>query len=203
MEDKKKFIIYKGRKYYHNKGYYIYSERLHRRMWEDVYGPIPEDHHIHHKNGDSTDNRIENLECIHKIDHHLMHFDREKQLGILHSKEIQEKAHQWQKTNDGKEKLSRASKANWVVREPIERTCTVCFIKFHTKNFTGTKYCSQKCRTKAGYLARIVELKCEICGATFRAEKGKAKTCSPKCAGALSSRTKKGVVSDSIPATYR
>jgi len=36
-----------------------YSE--HRLVWEAANGPIPEGHHIHHRNGDKLDNRRENL----------------------------------------------------------------------------------------------------------------------------------------------
>lgn len=202
MEGKNKFIVYKGDRYYLNKGYYIYTERLHRRIWKDAYGEIPEGCHIHHKNGDSTDNRLENLECIGKREHHLMHFDREKQLGILHSKEISEKAHRWHKTKGAKKLLGNASKKQWKNRKPIRRICTVCSIEFETLNFAGTKYCSQKCRTKAGYWASLVEMKCVICGSTYKAQKNRGKTCSPKCAGMLSSKTKRGNVNDSVSATY-
>lgn len=33
----------------------------HRYVWEQAYGPIPSNVHIHHANGDKTDNRLENL----------------------------------------------------------------------------------------------------------------------------------------------
>jgi transposase len=35
-----------------------------RRVWERQVGLIPSGHHIHHKNGDWTDNRLANLECL-------------------------------------------------------------------------------------------------------------------------------------------
>lgn len=203
MEEKKKFIIYNGRKYYENKGYYIYSERLHRRIWEDAYGPIPEDHHIHHKNGDNTDNRLENLECILKRDHHLKHFDKEKQLKILHSPEISEKAHRWHKTAKAKKELGKFSKKQWENRKPIERVCVICSKQFLTKNFTGTKYCSQPCRSRSYMMRNVYVKNCQVCGKEFLPgdTRNLAKSCSPKCKGILISRTKKGDVSDSLPAT--
>ena len=36
----------------------------HRFIWEMFNGKIPEKHHIDHINGNRSDNRIENLQCI-------------------------------------------------------------------------------------------------------------------------------------------
>src|SRR6478609_5090332 len=46
---------------------------LHRAIWAHHHGPIPEGHHIHHRNGDTKDNRIENLECLSVFEHLSMH----------------------------------------------------------------------------------------------------------------------------------
>ena len=37
---------------------------MHRWVWEQVYGPIPDGWEIDHINGVRTDNRLENLRCI-------------------------------------------------------------------------------------------------------------------------------------------
>lgn len=36
---------------------------IHRLVWEAHRGPIPKGHWVNHKNGEKTDNRLENLEC--------------------------------------------------------------------------------------------------------------------------------------------
>lgn len=47
--------------------------RLHQRVWEHHNGHIPQGWHVHHKNGDKTDNRLENLECLSAADHMRLH----------------------------------------------------------------------------------------------------------------------------------
>lgn len=49
------------------------KQYLHRVIWEDYYGKIPEGYEIHHKNGIKTDNRIENLELLKHKDHMAKH----------------------------------------------------------------------------------------------------------------------------------
>lgn len=203
MEEEKKIIIYNGRRYYENKGYYFFTERLHRRMWEDAYGPIPEDHHIHHKNGNSHDNRLENLECIHKKKHHSMHFSAMRQVEAMQRKESRDKANEWYRSEKGAKFLSGASKKGWEERKPIERICVICSAKFTTKNFNGTKYCSQTCRSRSQMLRAVSPKPCIICGAIFTPgdTKNLARTCSQKCKGALISLTKRGGRHDPLSTT--
>jgi hypothetical protein len=45
----------------------------HRMVVHDAGIPIPPGHHVHHKNGDKRDNRLENLEVALASDHHRTH----------------------------------------------------------------------------------------------------------------------------------
>ncbi len=40
-----------------------------RRIYEKQYGEIPRGHHIHHKNGDHSDNSLDNLVLMKASDH--------------------------------------------------------------------------------------------------------------------------------------
>ena len=52
------------------------SELEHRRVWRKAFGEIPKGFHIHHKNGDKKDNRLENLELISASEHTKLHRSR-------------------------------------------------------------------------------------------------------------------------------
>ena len=62
------------------KGYvrrYDASAKRHRMehviVWEQCNGPVPVGFDVHHINGIKDDNRIDNLECISKLDHKREH----------------------------------------------------------------------------------------------------------------------------------
>lgn len=46
---------------------------LHRLIYEEYYGKIPENHHIHHIDGNKLNNDPKNLELLPKSEHHRMH----------------------------------------------------------------------------------------------------------------------------------
>ena len=68
------FVLFQGRRYtLRNTGYYGRTtnrrELLHRDVWRSLHGPIPRAHDVHHRDGDKTNNRADNLELISKSIH--------------------------------------------------------------------------------------------------------------------------------------
>lgn len=46
---------------------------VHRLVWEEAHGPLPEGWHVHHLNGDTLDNRLENLVALPGVKHARLH----------------------------------------------------------------------------------------------------------------------------------
>lgn len=56
---------------------------VHRKMWEDAYGPIPSGYDVHHKNDDTYDNRLDNFELLLKGDHTRLHHQGERSYNAV------------------------------------------------------------------------------------------------------------------------
>ena len=84
-----------------NKGYYAittrkegnYGRLLHRLIFEDFYGPIPNGCEIHHKDENRINNCIMNLQCLTKTQHNRLHNtgERNSMFGKNHSLETKKK----------------------------------------------------------------------------------------------------------------
>ena len=68
MENKKKAGYTSKNKYVTIKKNYI-KDYAHRIIYIMFYGDIPENHDIHHIDGDRSNNRIENLESVSRLKH--------------------------------------------------------------------------------------------------------------------------------------
>lgn len=80
-----KVLVYNGERYLRTPGrkYYIRengTKTLHRQMWMDINGPIPDGHHIHHKDFNPDNNAMENLEMVRYDIHEAMHRKHEAEI---------------------------------------------------------------------------------------------------------------------------
>lgn len=173
-------------------GYYLNStirKRMHRYVWEFYNGEIPKEYHIHHKDGDKSNNNIENLEMILGRKHCKYHANKyvnsnkDEMIKNLLNNAIPA-SKEWHKSKEGKEwHKEHYEKMKEKLYVEKEYTCKQCGNKFKSTK-VGSKFCSNKCKSKwrrDNGLDNETRICC-ICGGEFIVNKySKTKTCSKKC----------------------
>jgi hypothetical protein len=169
-------VVFNGRKYnrYPNaknnahKRYYTIGgggSLLHRDIWEFHNGSIPDGHHVHHKDGDWSNNSIENLECIPASEHYKQHAQYTSEFQktpeqVAHFAKIQGLAAEWHRSEEGRAwhrentgKHLKPGGAARVAREkslkerrenPFKLVCFVCKKPFDALSLKA-KFCSNTC----------------------------------------------------------
>src|SRR5690606_10094417 len=112
------------RERYFNNG----NKRMHTYVWEFNKGKVPKGCHVHHKNENTWDNRIENLEIIEASKHHSYHIqkrfrDNPDWAKEFHAKGI-EASKEWHASKEGREWHSKHGKQTWENRESRMSKCT-------------------------------------------------------------------------------
>jgi hypothetical protein len=172
---------------------------LHRDVWEFYNGPIPKGWHVHHKDGDPSNNDISNLECLPPHEHAAEHSDARRDYGrsakqLEHLARVRNLAAQWHGSEEGlawhrehaKESLARARAARGPA--PVRTcTCVQCGRAFEARS-EKAKYCSDECAAarhnqarRAASLGQRSGYRCVECGGEFVAAKSGQKFCSTKC----------------------
>ena len=178
----KEVIIYKGQKYfiqtsgkyYNSRKKYYGTRLLHRRIWIENYGAIPEGYHIHHIDRDWRNNNIGNLKLIEKSEHQKMHckelfkdeeYVRKNKIAII---KAGKKSKEWHASQEGRKWHSRHGKKTWENREKKYIVkCHTCGKEFKSY-FKVTKHCSISCTNKYNRNnCRKVKKNCEYCGKEY------------------------------------
>lgn len=195
-----KYIEYDGVKFYQDgRRYWIghingNCKRLHIYVWEKYNGKIPNGYHIHHKDFNTDNNEIENLEMLTENEHLSLHGQLEKN-KVMAKRLIEQyarpKAIAWHKSSKSTEfhKEHYENTLGKLHQQKVTRICEVCKKEFITDACKpNTKYCSNSCKSKARRIKGIdnVERICIACDKVFTTNKySKAKTCSKKCTMAI------------------
>ena len=177
---------------------------MHRFVWEYHNGKIPDGEHIHHINGNKSDNTIENLGIMDGREHISYHtkktFAENPELGLRGIRAAQEAAKIWHRSKAGREWHSIHGTESWVGKEMEEYDCTVCGQKYSTyKGYRKKGYCSPVCQNKARHLSGVDDIVCicSECRAEFKKNNyRKTKTCSICCAVAAAKKTKSSIRSN-------
>jgi len=145
-----------GKKFYQDKktGYWISTQcpkiRAHRWVWIFINGNIPRGYHIHHKNENKSDNRIENLELIEQSRHISHHFtDEKKQWAREWAEKIRPMTKAWHASEAGRAwHSSHAIKCNFGKWEPIKYVCQCCSKEYESTKRSRALFCSNNCKSQ-------------------------------------------------------
>ena len=148
-----------GVRYYKKPSGYFKSDHesggvfMHRAVWERANGPIPDGHHVHHRNHDRSDNRLENLELLSASAHSLHHAQSNEWVGsrgnVEQLRTVGALAKEWHRSDAGRAWHSENAKRAWEKREWFTAECQQCGKPFETPYPTRAKFCHPNCRAAA------------------------------------------------------
>ena len=193
----KEHVIYNGEKYwlqttgryYQNGNRQAKPRLLHRKIWVDHYGEIPEDHVIHHKDHDWRNNNISNLEAVPRRKHASEHsiearqdpeYVRKTMIGLDKAREAAKK---WHKSKEGHKWHKQHAKEGWKDKKIYKIICSICNKEKITPFPTRTRFCSVYCSRAGKYESYKTEMrKCVECDKEFITNRHREiKTCSRSC----------------------
>lgn len=182
--DGKTYYRPRGKKYFKTYDDSPGGEYLHRDVWRFHYGAIPEGHAIHHKDNNSTNNRIDNLEALTIREHGKRHADSSpERRAFLDS--IRDKGKEWQNTEAAKrhhrEFGRKCLTKYWKQAEYKSYVCDRCGESFLSRCNRIPRFCSETCRERSRKKKKHGH-QCVQCGKDFVSTGRDTKNCSKKCA---------------------
>ena len=182
-----KFQFFDGRKFTRDDqtGYYLCStenetkarKRMHVYVWEYFYGSVPEGYHIHHIDGDKSNNAIQNLQLLSAKEHEKLHgkmwTDERMEKARKNMEKASVKAKEWHSSEDGhkwhKEHYEKTKEKLYQIRQ---FKCLMCGKEFQSTQAMA-KFCCNNC--KSAYRRKIgiddVTKICSCCGGEYTANK--------------------------------
>ncbi len=183
-----------GKKFYQDKktGYWISTScpkvRAHVWVWKCLKFPIPKGCHIHHIDGDKSNNAIENLQIMDRTSHLRLHMMDEgrKQRAREMAEKYRPLTKQWHASKEGIAwHVYHAEKSKFGKWEPKTYKCEVCCKEYESTKRSGARFCTNACKSKFRRDSGVDNVKriCQKCGIEFSINKyAKTKNCSKKCA---------------------
>lgn len=199
MTQDREFITFNGKVYHRypksknwaDRNYFRRGAKyLHRELWKSLYGDIPDGYDVHHIDGDTSHNVIENLDCLpsfeHQCNHEYTKSDEYKARRRENLDRHRDKSRAWHASEQGKEQHKKLGKWAWKVRKARKVKCDYCGRVFETKDTRSqTRFCSNNCRTQARRASAVdnEDRICVWCATVFRVNKySRTRCCSGSCA---------------------
>ncbi len=136
---------------YYRCGFYFQRKgsRLHRAVWVSNRGPIPKGYHVHHKDGDRSNNAFDNLELLAAS----VHLSGHSKLTGRISSEARSAAASWHRSEEGRAWHSRHYRAviQPKMAERIALSCQHCGQAFEARRIfvRQSKFCTPACKARA------------------------------------------------------
>ena len=123
---------------------------MHRYVWIKERGQIPPKYHVHHIDGDKSNNKIENLTLLHASEHARFHsleyIKNNRDKFNKHLDNIRPLAALAHKSEENKKKKSLRLKNDFKINKKIKSKCAVCGIEIeYTLGFKKKVFCGKKC----------------------------------------------------------
>lgn len=133
------------------------GKKLHRDVWASAFGDIPKGCHIHHKDSNPANNKLENLECVPAFDHLSETWTRtraNRKPGEHFSEVARKRAAEWHASEEGRlwHKRHAARSKGWLKWRREDRTCSACGKQFNAivrKSGHSQIYCTDVCKAAA------------------------------------------------------
>lgn len=134
-------------KYYSRGG-----KKLHRDVWRSAFGPIPDNCHIHHKDSNPANNRLDNLECLPAKVHLSQTWHSHPKNGFTQA--ARDAATNWHQSEAGRlwHKRHAERQKLWTKWKREPKNCPVCGVVFDAiirASKTSQLYCSTNCKVRA------------------------------------------------------
>ena len=192
-----KYQFFDGKKFTRDDktGYYLCStgdennvrKRMHVYVWEYFNGPISKGYHIHHIDGDKSNNDIQNLQMLSATEHERLHgkmlTENQRETLRKNMAKATVMAKEWHNSNEGHEwHKKHYEQMREKLHIPKRFVCEYCNKEFVNTQI-NSRFCSNKCksawRRKSG-IDDITKI-CFKCGKEYIANKyQKTKYC-PLC----------------------
>lgn len=190
--------VYEGIRYRRDKktGYYLNSARrmrLHRAVWQSIQGIIPDGYHVHHVDGDKSNNEPGNLALLPGGEHASKHGKQRD--AMFHAELVRNlsvnarpKACEWHKSKEGRKWHAEHAKKMCENMNERRYTCEHCGETFFKKPLGANKFCSNACKSAHRRASGTdnEQRRCCVCGQLFETNKySKTASCSRACANRM------------------